>query len=718
MIQVGAISYGAGAVMFLVITLLLVTSWPGRVQGALLVAACAVSAIWCAVVAVHAVYAMPSFRLVEVVEIWRDALWLAFLFGVLRHAAEAAERGTGSLSRWRLAGHLVIWLCVAAAAMLLLQPLVGDLGYDASDWGSAALFVHLLLAVAGLALVEQLFRNTRSEHRWAIKFLCFGLGGMFAYDLYLYAHGLLFNQLSLELWQARGAVNAMVVPLIALSAARNPEWKLDIFVSRHIVFHSAALLGAGVYLILMAAAGYYIRLYGGSWGGVAQVTFLFGAVLLLLTLVSSGRLRGQARVFLSKHFFRNKYDYREEWLRFTRILSTSGGDAELRENIIRAIAEILGSPAGAMWVRKDGGFFHLVSRWNMPPCATVTEPASASLVRFLETTGWVIFLDEYERDASRYPGLEPPGWLREARDPWVIVPLTLKDELLGFVLLSRAKVERALDWEDSDLLKTVGREAASYLALLKLSEALTDARQFEAFNRLSSYVVHDLKNLVAQLSLVVSNARKHMHNPEFVADAVTTVENASVKMNRLLGQLRKGQVEARSARRVALEPALREVASARAAMAPAPRLEAADAGLAVVTDPDRLTAVVEHLVQNAQEATPADGEVVVRLARDGQWAVIEVADTGCGMDEDFISERLFRPFDTTKGNAGMGIGVYESREFVQANGGTLDVASEPGGGTAFRLRLPAVASTPLAGPGGPEAEDDAGVKDSKVGVAG
>jgi len=201
-------------------------------------------------------------------------------------------------------------------------------------------------------------------------------------------------------------------------------------------------------------------------------------------------------------------------------------------------------------------------------------------------------------------------------------------------------------------------------------------------------VVHDLKNLVAQLSLVVANARRHMHSPGFIEDAIETVDNASQKMNRLLAQLRKGRLGDGQARTVEVVGVLEGVVQARAVDRPVPRLEANGGELRVLADPDRLAAVIEHLVQNAQEATPDDGAVIVRASPRGDRAVIEVVDTGCGMDARFISERLFRPFDTTKGNAGMGVGVYESREFVVAAGGDMDVKSAPGEGTLFRVRLP------------------------------
>jgi putative PEP-CTERM system histidine kinase len=267
------------------------------------------------------------------------------------------------------------------------------------------------------------------------------------------------------------------------------------------------------------------------------------------------------------------------------------------------------------------------------------------------------------------------------------------DTLVGFIVLMRSSTRVALNWEDSDLLKTVGRQAASYLVLWQATDALTESRQFEAFNRLSAFVVHDLKNLVAQLDLVVDNSKRHLHKPGFMEDALQTVGNASAKMNRLLGQLRKGRAENGTPRPVNLNNVLEDVVRARAGSEPKPKLEGCPQELRVSADRDRLGAVIEHLVQNAQEATPADGHVTVRVSAEDGWAVIEVEDDGCGMDADFIATRLFKPFDTTKGNAGMGVGVYESREFVHALGGAIAVESAPRQGTLFRVRLPVMAAS-------------------------
>ncbi|MDX1252539.1 MAG: PEP-CTERM system histidine kinase PrsK [Gammaproteobacteria bacterium] len=691
MFNIGVISYSAAALMFLVLSLLLLTSWRGRLQGGLLVSAVIATVAWAAIAAYHAASGYPSLLLLPVVEVIRDGIWFAFLIGLLR-ATQGGVRMSAKL-RWLSGG--LIGVCLALLGVLV-WPEVGGLAGDVD----LRVLGYVLLAVAGLGLVEQIFRNTSTERKWGIKFLCLGIGGFFAYDFFLYSDALLFQHVDRHLWDARGVINALAVPLIAVSAARNPQWSLDVAVSRGVVFHTTALLGAGIYLLVMAGAGYYIRLYGGSWGMVAQAIFLFGAAVVLLVILSSGQARARWKVLLNKHFFSHKYDYREEWLRFIRTLSGSAPDSHqigpARERTIKALAQIVDSPAGMLWWRRgtvdsDSPFvsqFMPAARWNVPQQAGASEPDESSLADFLEKRQWVIDLGEYARHPEIYQGLEMPSWLRDFPQGWLVVPLVLHQQVPGFMVLTQPRAARHINWEDRDLLKTAGCQAASYLAQLEAAQALVEARQFEAFNRLSAFVVHDLKNLVAQLSLVVSNAARHKHNPAFMEDAINTVEHATAKMNRLLAQLRSGSARTGMTSEFDLDALLREVVAMRAHAKPAPVLERSEADLFVQADRDRLAAVFVHLVQNAQEATPADGYVRIRLSgADGQ-AVLEVEDSGHGMSAEFIRERLFQPFQTTKGGTGMGIGVYQSRELVRDLGGEIQVTSTPGKGTLFRILLP------------------------------
>ncbi len=681
----GAWGYALAGFCYLALTLLLLTSWRGRLQGGLLVAVCLLSAVWAAMLSYSLANGLP----LSIAHIWlellRDGAVLLFLYRVL---AIDRVRFSSADVRCRRLGYVifVVWLGLAllhTGNWFVGQSLTELLGYDPRLTG------HLILALAGLVLVEQLFRNTPTQQRWAIKYLCLGLGALFAYDFFLYSNAVLFQSLDSGLWDARGFIHLLVVPLIAVSAARNPQWSLEVFVSRRVVFHSAAVLGAGVYLLVMALGGYAIRYFGGSWGNLAQVIFLFGAGLLLFALMFSGQMRARMRVFLSKHFFNYKYDYRDEWLKFIGALASEEPGPGLGEHVLQAMAAIVDSPGGVLWVfDSDTGRFELGVELNATGCQIIA--ADDPFVAYLRQKEWLFDLDEYEKTPEVYEGLELPEWLTSIERPWLVIPLFQNKQLMGLMLLLESRAVRQINWEDRDLLKTVATQAASYLALSQASTELANARQFEAFNRLSAYVVHDLKNVVGQLSLVVANSKKFGHKQAFVDDAFATVENSVNKMQRMLVQLRQGRESQKSSTATKLLPLIETVIQQCSEKMPAPVLANVVEQMCVVAEQDRLAAVIEHVVQNAQDATQVDGKIELRLISNGQNAVIEIEDSGSGMDEQFIRERLFRPFDTTKGNAGMGIGAYECREFVRGLGGDVRVKSELGVGSVFQLYIPKV----------------------------
>ncbi len=684
--SIGAISYITASGVFLALLVVLLACQTKNFPRNLLTSALIISALWGCAAAYQATFNTSLF-IPQFFELIRDLAWLTFLLYIpnTRTSERKLITKTWMLVRQGIYAFISVMICLALYLHFSDSNLALIGGFDFQLAG------HLLLAVMGLVLIEQILRNTPPDALRAIKYLCFGIGGIFVYDFYLYSDALLFQRIDPTLWEARGFVNALVMPVIGVALIRNPQWSPAIFISRRMVFHTSALLGSGIYLLAMGIGGYYVRDYGGTWGAVAQTIFLFGAGLILLILLFSGPLRARLRVYINKHFFHYKYDYREEWLRFIRTLSSSDQNVPLPERVIRAISQMIDCPGGILWVRRDNNRFEPEAHWNMELPLPTSEPANSSLIQFLEIQKWVINLDEYQRDPGLYKSLgdlEMPEWLKVVPDAWLISPLILHDNLLGFVVLARSPAtHRHFNWEDSDLLKTTGSQAASYLAQHAISQALAEARQFEAFNRLSTYAVHDLKNLISQLSLVVSNAVRHRNNPLFMENVISTVENSVSKMNRLLARLRDG-VQGDSKKIVNLAKLLEEVVHDARAVKPVPILECRIGDLTITADRDRLASVMGHVIRNAQEATPEGGRITVRLQKINGNAVVEVEDTGCGMDESFIRARLFQPFQTTKGKSGMGIGAHEAREFVRSLGGDIHVESTPGEGTIFRIHLP------------------------------
>ena len=567
----------------------------------------------------------------------------------------------------------------------------------------------LLMALMGLVLLEQIYRNAREGGRYALKFFVIAVGLMFAYDLFLYSQAQLLKGIEPASWDARGFVVMLMVPLLAIAARRNPQWSLNVFVSRHVVFYTTSFMVVGAYLLLMAGGGYLIRLYGGTWGRAAQLVFFAGAGVVLLALLASSNLRRRLRVFLNKHFYRNKYDYRIEWLRFIQTLSRPEEGIETRDNAVRAIAQIIGSPGGVLFLRSEEGTeFRPVASWPSREFDTRRYAAllpTDEMVAFLAQHQWVIDLAELRETPDAYQNISLPDTITGQRRMRLVVPLTHGDELIGFALLADPPPPFKPNYEDRDLLKTVGRHVAVHLAQYEADRRLSESRQFEAYHRLTAFVMHDLKNLAAQLALIVSNAEKHKRNPEFVDDAIGTIANSTGRMQRLIEQLQRREVQSLT-RRVSLGEIARKAAGRCEGREPVPVCGAMDDDMWVEADPERLTMVVEHVIRNAQEASNESGTVRVGVTVDGgagddevvpvgdtsrlrvPMATLTVTDRGAGMTREFVQERLFKPFDTTKGSKGMGIGAYQVREYVQSLGGRVDVASDLGTGTRFTVRIP------------------------------
>jgi putative PEP-CTERM system histidine kinase len=650
----------------------------GRRAGIPFVTAIFVTALWAGACLLGRVWNdLAADGLAQALDLARYGVWFWFLLALLPDsAARQGSRGGLILRRASL-----VCLAIAAALWALHWRPGGS-----PDLGRMEIAAWLSLPVCGLLMVEQIFRNLGEDSRWNAKPVCFGLACVFVFDIYLHSESLLFGAPDADALNVRGAIHSLAIPFLIVASRRGPDWIVKLQVSRTAAFYSATLFLAGAYLLLMAGVGYYVRFFGGDWGRALQLGLLVAGLAFLGMLIFSGAIRSWLRVFVGKHFYTYRYDYREEWLRFTAMLSADRSPQEMGELIVRGLAKMVECPAGSLWTREGpDAAFSQSAHWNMPR-VTDTEPANSSLCNFLRGNGWVIDLDEFRSAPRRYGDLALPTWLLGARNGWLVVPLLVGDELLGFVVLARPITAIKLNWEVLDLLKTAGRQAAGYLAQMQATEALLDARKFEAFNRMSAFVVHDLKNIVAQLSLMLRNAERLHDNREFQQDMLLTVESSLEKMRRLMLQLREGATPPGGSRGVELAPIVDRLA--RLAQNQGRRLATEKIErIATRGHEERLERVLGHLVQNALDATPEDGKVWITAERLAGQIKVEVGDTGAGMTDEFVRTRLFRPFNTTKQN-GMGIGTYESFQYVRELGGDIHVASKPGEGTRISVFLP------------------------------
>lgn len=621
------------------------------------------------------------------------ALWATALLDLARYGAWLLFLLQCLPAPGQRPGTAMAWMRASAALLVGLQLLALTLGaLPQAPWVAPLALLRLsqlALPVLALVLLEQVFGNTREDARWAIKPLCLGLLGLLVFDVFLYAQAMLFNQTDADTLAIRGLVHAAVVPLLAVSLVGRNGGLARLRLSPKAAFHSAALLGVGLYLLLLSGVGYYVRYFGGDWGRALATALVFLGLVALTVLLLSSTARARLRVLVGKHLFHYRFDYREEWLRFTRTLAQPSPATEVGQQIIRGLADMLESPSGALWTLARGDMrFRQSARWNQSP-VLLHEDIHAPLPSLLAQRGWVVNLDELRQHPARYGHLPLPAWLADAPRAWLVIPLVADQTLIGFCVLDQARTRMDVDWEVNDLLKTAGQQAASYLAQAQSAEALLEARKFEAFNRMSAFVAHDLKNIVTQLALMLGNARRLRDNPAFQEDMLMTIEHALERMRNMLLQLRQPPTPGATggATRVELGALLQRIAAQCLQARGTPLAVQCPAHLPVRAHAEHLERVLGHLVHNALDATASAGQVWVQAEREGTLARICVGDTGGGMSPAFVQNQLFKPFQSTK-PAGMGLGAFESLQYVRELGGSLAVDSTEGQGTRMTLELP------------------------------
>jgi len=660
--------------------------WRAQPRSRPLVTAFAMVSVW----AIFSALTGPFHFLTLLADCGRHLLFVTFLYGLTQHHETAGRRQPVKALYAAVSGAVALQIVIAglmprfAAEPPVLAALI-----------SSGQMIGLAIAAGALVLVHNVYGQAAPASRAAIRLPMAALAVMWFYDLHLYTAAYLSRSVPAELYALRGAVLALLVILFALGMRRPAPLKVQL--SRAATFQSISVLAILAYLLLMMSASRAVELAGGHWLEIVQLALLVAMSAAALVLLPSSKARRWAGVMLQKHLFQHRYDYRQEWLRFT---NTIGGDTgRLEERVAKAMADIAGAPAALLLTR--GGEDTLVpsgrSAWPDPPEATAGCP---DLLALLETSGHIIEFATLEGGRAVLPGGRSaalPAALANLRDAWAGIPLIHCGQLQGLMVIAHPLLRRRLDWEDYDLFRAAGRQAASYLAEARSLEALAEARRFDEFNRRFAFILHDIKNLVSQLSLVARNAERHAANPDFRADMVATLQSSVKKMNDLLARLAPGALAKNGVapRAVTVRTVLAPVAEAKRRAHPV-ELDG-DARLAVLADPAALEQAAAHLVQNAIDASPAGEPVTIRFGSVGGEVRIEVRDRGCGMSADFVAGKLFQAFASTK-EAGFGIGAHEARALVEAMGGRIDVASRPGAGSCFTIRLPRAEPVTLTKP--------------------
>ena len=675
---IGSLGHIVSAFLFAALALWAVLRPSGGMRRRGLAGAALVTVFWSASVVTQTDDAMLS----RIMESLRNIAWIAFMLLLLLRGPRE--------SRHPAIMALYAVLTLVTLAEIGIELVIPDFAASlrvVEAFGFAVLVLRLSVAVGALVLVHNLYTAAAPEARWGIRLPMIALAAMWVYDLNLYTIAYLTHSPVDLLFSLRGILMVGVAGLLALGCRRNTQWKMRL--SRAVTFQTLSLMAIGGYLVMMVLIVRALDLAGIPNIQLAQATVIVGMLAFGTVLLPSRKLRAWFKVKLVKHFFQHRYDYRVEWLRFTETLGRPDPDAApLDERMVKAIADITDSPGGVLLLPGEHGVLTPGARWSWSGIEIPAQAGSASFAAQCEADGRIIEFDAIRRsDAAIDKELGAPGWMIGAPRLWAAVPLIHFRRLVGVVILERPLVDRMLDWEDFDLLRLAGRQVASYLAEARGQEALSDAKRFDEFNRRFAFIMHDIKNLVSQLTLVARNAERHAENPEFRADMIATLQNSVGKMNDLLARLsqhNRSRVE--EPRTVSLRAITDTVAAAKRA-SHVLRVEG-DKDILAFADPVRLEQALSHLVQNAIDASPANTPVIIHAGRRDTEIVLSVIDQGNGMSAEFIRSHLFRPFASTK-EGGFGIGAYEARSLIAAMNGRLDVSSREGGGSRFDIVLPA-----------------------------
>lgn len=610
-----------------------------------------------------------------VIECAHYMAWALGIYLVLKAHAFGQRLSTG------LALVFVIMLAFFSLALAVSAKLI-LLDDSLHSW------LPLVLAVASLVCVEQLFRYAASNDR-RVKLVCLNLAALFLFDIYVFSHTLIFQELDAALWQARAVVSFAACLFLILGSVLllQPSKRSASFqMSRPIAFYTTSLVGVGIFISLLSLGGYYVRIYSGHWGTIIYTLMLVAALLFIATIFISEQIRSRLTVLIDKHLFRHKYDYRTEWLRLINYLAQPTEARDANQRAFQAIASITKSPSGALFTLHQGYYEPVYQVGLGNDLALVSEPADSEFSRVLLEAEWVFFPDSGNHEALSQHNELLPSWAKHIPQLWLISPLIVGDELVGFICLTKPSKDTSLNWEDLDLLKTAGRQLASFLKRHKQAEQLAEGRQFDTYNKLVAFIIHDLNNIIAQQMLVVKNAERHKTNPDFINDAVNTINHSVERMHHLLKKLRREDKDDRV--QLKLTDVLHQTLTESKIKSSQVSADIQLSEATIMADPVRLGMTITHFIKNAQEATHEHGRVHVTLHCTPQEAIIKIEDSGSGMNRDFIHNRLFKPFETTKSGKGMGIGAYLSREYISELGGSLQVSSEVNKGTAITVRLP------------------------------
>ena len=659
------------------------------------------------VLAIEAVFTGFCFRAISSIEViqWQrfrliatsilPGIWLLFSLTFAR----ATCKDTVSKLQWPLIAAFVIPLILVTVFNKFLFLVEGSSYPVASGWflrlGWSGYFCYLIFLISAVIILmnlERIFRASSGSIRWQIKFIVLGIGGIFAFRIYSGSQALLFSSISsaLEVFNIGATIISGV--LITIGLARMRILNIDIYFSQTFLYNSLIVLIIGIYLLIVGGLSKAIRYFNGGFSLPMETLLIFLSLLALTIVLLSEQGRQSIKQFVSRYFKRPRYDYRQEWREFTRRTTLLMDIKSVCAVVAKMVCGTFGVSSVTIWLLDEPRERLILGESTVFSETLIgnlkgAEKGEAELIRVMRNQQVPVDFDLEKNDWAGQHRRTHLDYFQEAQIRYC-VPLVAGGRFLGLITVNGRASKELFTMEDFDLLKTIADQTAGTLLNLKLSAELRQAKEIETFQSMSAFFIHDLKNLASKLSLTVQNLPIHFNNPEFRNDMLRTISQSLGKINEMCSrlsslsqrlELNRTEVDFNKLVKNTLST-MDQCLKPRVIidLSPVPRLS---------LDGEQMKKVLVNLVLNANEAIKDLGEIRIATMHQDRTVVLSVSDNGCGISQGFIEQSLFHPFKTTK-KQGMGIGLYQSKMIIEAHQGRIEVASEEGKGSTFRVFLP------------------------------
>jgi len=629
---------------------------------------------------------------------WTRVSWLGEIFQPLAWWAFTLVYGQNKppkiRARWRVP--LIGSLVVSVVFLLFLgsddflrppSPSVGlPSALKLGPIGYVFLVYLMLFSVLILGQIENMWWSASEPRRWQIKFLLIGIGTIFAFAFYASSQTLLFRAFFRQLIPIQSLINLTAFGLIAFALVRHRNLEVDIFVSRQMVYGSTIVLLAGVYLIGTGLLSHILNMFGGELNPFLSPLIVALSLIGMVIVLSSSQARRRLELFISEHFYKHKHDFRLKWLQATEQLGPKRTPREIVPALIGFLRETMGSTSVSIWLYENERRRFVKSGDHNPQPPAKSLALNQGFIDALLNERWPLRLKEVES----YPTIKMTASLLGI-DADVLVPLIANSRLIGFITIGPDMTGKPYVQNDYELLKAIGNQVAYQLLNAQLADELASAKELEVFHEVSTFVIHDLKNMTNTLNLMVQNAQVHFDNPAFRSEALRSLVQIVEKLKSFVSRLSDiSKMNNPNFSPSDLNGLIVETIAGLDGAITAEVVKNLSTLPPVMLDCDQIKAALTNLFINAQEAvteTTKKGAIRISTRHEDPWITLTIADNGRGMSSAFVEQQLFKPFRTTK-SLGLGIGLYQTKKIVEAHGGTIDVQTEEGEGTTFDIRLP------------------------------